>query len=87
LLVDARHGVKPNDFQIMKMLDAAAVNYQIVLTKTDKLKAADREASIGRVLEQSKALIARHPEVLETSAVKGWGIGDLRARLAALVEG
>jgi GTP-binding protein len=84
LLIDARHGIKPSDFEIMKILDAAAVNYQIVLTKIDKLKAADHHGAVEKVGQDSKALIARHPEILATSAVKGWGVEELRATVAAL---
>ncbi len=87
LLVDSRHGIKPNDFEVMKMLDKAAVSYQIVLTKIDKVKAPEQKAVLDKAAEDSKALIARHPEILATSSVKGWGIGELRATVAALTRG
>ena len=87
LLIDSRHGIKTSDLGIMEMLDAAAVNYQIVLTKIDKLKVADRDGAVVRVREDSKTLIACHPEILATSSVKGLGIKELRATVAALVGG
>ena len=84
VLVDARHGVKDNDLEALKLLDKAAVSYQIVLTKADKLKPADLDA----VVERTKAAIARrpaaHPEILVTSAETGAGIDMLRAEIAAL---
>ncbi len=84
VLVDARHGVKDNDLEALKLLDKAAVSYQIVLTKADKLKPADLDA----VVERTKAAIARrpaaHPEILVTTAETGAGIDMLRAEIAAL---
>jgi GTP-binding protein len=84
LLVDARHGLKPHDMEVMDALDAAAVTYQIVLTKADKLKPSEAEA----VAADTRAAIAKrpaaHPEVIVTSAEKGLGIEQLRAEIAAL---
>jgi GTP-binding protein len=84
LLVDARHGLKPHDKEVMDALDTAAVNYQIVLTKADKLKPTEAEA----VAAETRAAIAKrpaaHPEVIVTSAEKGDGIEQLRAEIAAL---
>ncbi|MBL3570312.1 YihA family ribosome biogenesis GTP-binding protein [Rhodovulum sulfidophilum] len=79
VLIDARHGVKAVDDEIMKLLDGAAVTFQTVLTKADKVKAADRDA----VLTQVRGALARHPaafpEILLTSSEKGDGIATLRA--------
>ncbi|PTW40831.1 ribosome biogenesis GTP-binding protein YihA/YsxC [Rhodovulum kholense] len=79
VLIDARHGVKAVDDEIMKLLDGAAVTFQTVLTKADKVKAADRE----KVLVQVRGALARHPaafpEILLTSSEKGDGIATLRA--------
>jgi len=84
VLIDARHGVKESDTAVMKMLDAAAVSYQIVLTKADKVKAAD----LANCLDRTKALlrthVAAHPEVHVTSSEKGDGIAELRAALGEL---
>jgi GTP-binding protein len=82
LLIDARHGLKPPDGEAMDALDAAAVSYQIVLTKADKLKVAEVEAMV----EQTRAAIARRPaafpRVVATSAEKGSGLAELRAEIA-----
>ncbi|WP_262692864.1 ribosome biogenesis GTP-binding protein YihA/YsxC [Kordiimonas aestuarii] len=82
LLIDSRHGLKENDREIMTMLDEAAVNYQIVLTKLDKLKVADRDKILKKTQEDAKKFIACHPIILATSSEKGWGIPELRAELA-----
>ena len=84
LLIDARHGPKPNDEDAMALLDDAAVSYQVVLTKADKLSVTQQEA----VLERTRAVARRHvaafPEILLTSAEKGLGIEALRTGLATL---
>lgn len=84
LLIDSRHGLKQVDNEIMDLLDEAAVNYQIVLTKTDKIK----ESALSQLLTATVKQIARrpaaHPVVRATSSEKGDGIDLLRAELAAL---
>ncbi|MBL8548625.1 MAG: YihA family ribosome biogenesis GTP-binding protein [Hyphomonadaceae bacterium] len=84
LLIDARHGVKPNDLEIMDALDRAAVSYQIVLTKADKLG----PAALQKPLEDARARIAKrtaaHPEIVATSSETGLGVELLRAEIAAL---
>lgn len=87
LLVDGRHGLKPSDRQVMTDLDEAAVSYQIVLTKMDKVKAAEQDHRMQSVGEQARRHPACHPCVLPTSALKGLGIPELRAQLAALLQG
>jgi GTP-binding protein len=86
LLLDARHGAKPNDIEIMDALDRAAVVYQAVLTKSDKLTQID----LGRTLADVGALLAKrpaaHPDVIATSAETGEGIAILRAELAQLAQ-
>jgi GTP-binding protein len=84
LLIDARHGLKPHDKEVMDALDTAAVNYQIVLTKADKLKpteAAEIEAQTRAAISKRPAA---HPVVIMTSAETGLGIDVLRAEIAAL---
>lgn len=85
LLIDARHGLKDNDITTMKLLDEAAVSYQIILTKIDKLKAEEVEA----VLADSQAKIKKHPaamsRIIPTSSEKNTGIAHVRAELAAFV--
>lgn len=84
VLIDARHGVKPVDQEILTLLDKSAVTFQAVLTKADKVKEKDREA----VLEQVKKALAKHPaaypEIVLTSSEKGDGISTLRAIIAGL---
>lgn len=84
VLIDARHGVKKIDAEILSLLDSAAVTFQVVLTKADKVKEAER----AKILDQVRATLARHPaaypEIVVTSSEKGWGIPTLRAIIAAL---
>lgn len=87
LLVDARHGIKPSDEEMMTLFDEVAVSYLIVLTKADKLSATEREAVLVATQEYAKRHVAAHPEVFLTSAEKGWGIADLRAHIAAFASG
>ena len=84
LLIDGRHGLKPNDIEIMDMLDKAAVPYQIVLTKMDKVKKADQAAVLEKTAAGLKKHAAAHPEVAITSAEDGTGVAELRASLATL---
>lgn len=84
LLVDSRHGLKDPDREMMKMLDDAAVSYQVVLTKADKLTRVDQEKVHAAVTIETAKHVAAHPVVVLTSAVKGVGIEELRARLAVL---
>lgn len=84
VLIDARHGIKPVDDEIMKLLDTSAVTFQCVLTKTDKVKAKDRE----RILAQVRSALSKHPaafpEIILTSSEKGDGISTLRSVIATL---
>ena len=84
VLIDARHGIKAVDAEILGLLDTAAVTFQVVLTKADKVKAAERD----RVLAQVRGALARHPaafpELLVTSSEKGWGLETLRTVIAEL---
>ncbi len=87
LLIDARHGLKDTDLEVMKVLDRAAVVYQVVLTKADKANAATREKIQAGVAAELGRHAAAHPEIIVTSAREGEGIAVLRAELAALVVG
>ena len=78
LLIDARHGVKPVDAEMMKMLDEAAVGYRIVLTKADKIKAADLDSVLAATLVEARKHPAAYPVVLVTSAELKMGIAELR---------
>ncbi len=84
VLIDARHGIKKVDEEIMDLLDKAAVTFQAVLTKTDKAKQTDRE----QVLTQVRSALAKHPtafpEIVLTSSDNGDGIADLRGIISDL---
>ncbi|WP_299849055.1 ribosome biogenesis GTP-binding protein YihA/YsxC [uncultured Roseovarius sp.] len=84
VLVDARHGIKTVDEEIMSLLDSAAVTFQCVLTKTDKVKPKD----LDNILDQVRTKLAPHPaafpELILTSSEKGDGIATLRATIATL---
>jgi GTP-binding protein len=84
LLIDARRGPMESDLAVMKLMDEAAVSYQLVLTKVDKLKAAERKEVTKSTLAESQRHAAAYPEILATSALSGEGIPDLRAALTAL---
>ncbi len=86
LLIDARHGLKAVDAEALDALDTAAVSYQIVLTKSDKLKPEDVEAVVARTQEAIRKRPASFPRVLATSAEKGTGIPELRAEAKAACE-
>ena len=79
VLVDARHGLKDVDREMMTMLDQAAVTYRVVLTKADKIKASELEATTAKVAEEARRHVAAYPEVHVTSSEKGMGIAELRA--------
>jgi GTP-binding protein len=78
VLVDARHGLKEIDREIMEMLDKAAVNYHIVLTKADKIKASELEAVTVATAAETRTHAAAHPEIIVTSSETGLGIDKLR---------
>ena len=84
VLIDARHGVKPVDEDILKLLDTSAVTFQVVLTKADKVKAKALDA----VLSQVRSALAKHPaaypEIVLTSSEKGDGIPTLRSIIATI---
>ncbi|MHB2266260.1 ribosome biogenesis GTP-binding protein YihA/YsxC [Aliihoeflea sp. PC F10.4] len=79
LLIDSRHGIKKNDEEVMDLLDKAAVSYQVVLTKTDKIKEAGVQPLIDDTLVRIKRRAAAFPVVLATSSEKTGGIEELRA--------
>lgn len=84
ILIDARHGLKDNDREIMTMLDETAVSYRIVLTKADKVK----NAPLQKIMTATKAELAKRPaafnDIIITSAEKNQGLTELRAMMAAL---
>jgi|TARA_B110000908_G_scaffold117040_1_gene137168 GTP-binding protein len=84
VLIDARHGVKKVDEEIMSLLDSSAVIFQAVLTKADKVKEKERFEVIEQVKSKLAAHPAAYPELVVTSSEKGWGIETLRAIIATL---
>ncbi|MBY9065607.1 ribosome biogenesis GTP-binding protein YihA/YsxC [Hyphomonas sp. WL0036] len=85
LLIDARRGgLMDTDEEVMKLMDSAAVTYQIVLTKIDKVPKGEVEKTAAKITEKLKKHGAAHPVVRMTSSEKGWGIPELRAEIAAL---
>lgn len=86
LLIDARHGLKDKDIEVMKDLDEAAVSYQIVLTKCDKVK----PGALLRLTDSTSSRIAKHvaahPTIIRTSSLRNKGIEALRAELAMMAD-
>ncbi|WP_077962950.1 ribosome biogenesis GTP-binding protein YihA/YsxC [Ensifer adhaerens] len=85
VLIDSRHGIKKNDDEVFDLLDKAAVSYQLVLTKTDKIKAAGVPRLVAETLEKIKKHPAAYPEVLSTSSEKGEGLEELRAAIGTAI--
>jgi GTP-binding protein len=82
LLIDSRHGLKAPDAEALDALDEAAVSYQVVLTKADKLKPAEVAAVAEKTLAAISKRPAAFPRVVPTSSAKGHGMPDLRAEAA-----
>lgn len=85
VLIDMRHGVKPVDEEILSLLDSAAVPFQCVMTKTDKIKDIDRKKTLAQVRQTLSKHPAAFPEIVLTSSEKGTGIATLRAIIATLI--
>ncbi|MBP8938833.1 ribosome biogenesis GTP-binding protein YihA/YsxC [Rhizobium rhizogenes] len=86
VLIDSRHGIKKNDEEVLSLLDKAAVSYQVVLTKTDKIKDVGVPRLIGETLEKIRKRPAAYPEVLATSSEKSFGLDSLRAEIVRTVS-
>ena len=87
VLIDARHGIKAKDDEVLSLLDKAAVSYQIVLTKTDKIKVAGVPRLIEETLAKIKKRPAAFPFVLATSSEKGEGMEELQAAIVLAANG
>ena len=87
VLIDARHGIKKNDDDVLSLLDKTAVSYQIVLTKTDKIHEAGVPRLIAETLERIRKRPAAFPAILATSSEKGVGMDDLRSAILLAVRG
>jgi len=86
VLVDARHGLKPVDHEVMDMLDGAAVSYHLVLTKSDKVKTADLTKILERTVVEAANHPAAHPDIFTTSSETGSGIAELRTAILEATE-
>jgi GTP-binding protein len=86
-LIDARHGIKKNDEEVMDLLDQAAVSYQVVLTKADKIKPPAVEQLLEETRQKIRKRPAAFPELVATSSEKGAGMDDLRAAILRAVGG
>ncbi|MFS8143796.1 GTP-binding protein [Rhizobium sp. R635] len=85
VLIDSRHGIKKNDEDVLTLLDKAAVSYQVVLTKTDKIKAPAVPKLLAETADKIRKRPAAYPAVLSTSSEKGDGLDDLRQAIAETV--
>lgn len=85
LLIDSRRGLMAPDLEMMSMLDGAAVTYQIILTKADKVKKTELDTLQAKIQTSLKKHPAAHPVVRATSSEKGHGLSELRAEIAMLV--
>jgi GTP-binding protein len=86
VLIDARHGIKPVDREMLDMLDAAAVSYRLVLTKADKVKPTALTETAAATAAEARKRPAAHPDVLATSSETGQGIPELRAAVVEAVR-
>ncbi len=85
LLIDARHGLKKVDREIMEMLDKAAVTYQIILTKTDKISDKELSSTLHKTQEEVAKHAAAYEKIIATSSEKKRGLEELRAEIASLI--
>jgi GTP-binding protein len=85
MLVDGRHGLKESDHETMKLLDASAVSYAVVLTKRDEVKASEQSARLAATTGELRKHVAAYPEVIFTSSRTGEGVAELRAHIARLL--
>jgi GTP-binding protein len=85
VLIDARHGFKDADLEVLNTLDKSAVSYQVVLTKADQVKPAELHAQIEATMTALSKHPAAFPEVLATSSRSGAGMAELRAAMVRLL--
>jgi GTP-binding protein len=86
VLVDSRHGLKPQDLEMFDLLDRAAVSYQLVLTKTDAVKSTELASRLAETETALKQHPAAYPEILAVSSLKGGGLTELRTVVARLLK-
>lgn len=86
LLIDARHGLKDSDRLTMDLMDQMAVSYQIVLTKSDKLKVPALQTTLAKLAHELSKHPAAYPHIIATSARKGHGLDELKATIAGMLK-
>jgi len=86
VLIDGRHGIKNTDRPIMEMMDKAAMSYQIIVTKADKVKKTELDKHLSNIEQELAKHPAAHPDILVTSSEKGKGIAEVRATIGRLVQ-
>jgi GTP-binding protein len=86
VLIDGRHGIKNTDRPVMEMMDTAAMSYQIIVTKADKVKKTELDKHLADIVKELSKHPAAHPDILVTSSEKGTGIADVRATIGRLVS-
>ncbi len=86
MLIDSRFGIKPNDLEMIRFLSGYATTVQIILTKTDKLKAAELKAVEDKTLEEIKKYAICYNKIISTSSVKKDGIGLIREEIYNLLQ-
>ncbi len=87
VLIDSRHGLKKNDEEVLDLLDKAAVSYQLVLTKTDKIKPPALVRLEAETLQKISKRAAAFPNLVSTSSEKGHGVDDLKAAILFAIGG
>ncbi len=86
VLIDSRHGVKKNDEEVMTLLDKAAVSYQLVFTKADKISASELEKNLSAAHKVAAKHVAAYPHIAVTSSESGSGIQELQGDIAFILE-
>ncbi len=86
ILIDGRHGIKNTDRPVMEMMDTAAMSYQVIVTKADKVKKSELEKHLSDIEKELAKHPAAHPDILVTSSEKGTGIAEVRATIGRLVS-
>lgn len=86
ILIDGRHGIKNTDRPVMEMMDTAAMSYQVIVTKADKVKKSELDKHLSDIVKELAKHPAAHPDILVTSSEKGTGIAEVRATIGRLVS-
>lgn len=85
LLIDPIKGLKETDHEMADIFNALGISYQIILTKTDKLKPTELEKSKNEIIEGSRLWAALHPEILRCSCKRNEGFEEIKREIVALI--